>query len=282
MINFDINSAIYVGDNNSKDVTNIVKNILNINKILTVSNKIFGDIEHGVRKRLIINESFEFFENELVFFKNPCRDVGIYYTNNNISNQIIDKTLSTIYKNYNNDIDIISSVWNPIPNNPFIQLISEYKVMSHINICLQILQCLHMANKINKNYDYVYFLEHDVLYPKNYFNLDKRESNIYCNTNYIGLNENGYQSLDRVDKPLSQMCMKFEFAINHFENILLSFIKDIDSVNIEPNIKNITLIYNDLPSVHINHDKPFTSHFDVYGKVFTQNHFYWGDSKLYY
>jgi len=153
--------------------------------------------------------------------------------------------------------------------------------MSHLNICLQILQCLLYAKSIN-NYEYVYFLEHDVLYPKDYFNLKNRDSNVYCNTNYIGINKDGYQKLIRVDRPLSQMVMKFDFAINHFHQLLLNYLSDDDKIYIEPKYHEVVQIQNTIPSVHINHNRPFTSHFDCYGDVFSHTHDYWGDSNNYF
>jgi hypothetical protein len=95
--------------------------------------------------------------------------------------------MKSIERAANGRADIITCSWEDIKDNPFIALRSKYKESSHLNITLQVLQCLLYAKSIN-NYEYVSFLEHDVLYPEDYFTVPSSRPDVYCNMNYIGVN----------------------------------------------------------------------------------------------
>ena len=91
--------------------------------------------------------------------------LGLYYSNNNIP-KIIDYTLGNL-RICSDLVDIKTCVWQHIDNNPFPELLAMTKSRNHLNIIVQILQLLYSVPK--DQYKYVLFLEHDVLYPKYYF-----------------------------------------------------------------------------------------------------------------
>ena len=148
--------------------------------------------------------------------------LGIFYTHSHNlkkTQNTIDLSLSCIKKSSNLQADILTSVWNKIKNNPFPEYVSWTKQLSHLNQCLQILHLLY-ASKDIQDYEYVCFLEHDVLYPEQYFNFPEFERGKYLtNMNYMGLKKEGFQKLKQKDKPLHQIVMHYKDAVCHFEEV---------------------------------------------------------------
>lgn len=276
---FSVFKAVYKGVNNSIDVTPQVVSLLNTKKSFRVENKYFGDVEAGVVKSLIINDLHVFKENEIVFMTKPKNVLGIFYTNNNVSDKILEASIKSIERAANSRADIVTCSWEDIKDNPFIALRSKYKESSHLNIVLQVLQCLLYAKNIN-NYEYVSFLEHDVLYPEDYFIIPSSRPDVYCNMNYIGVNKNGYQSRMQNDEPLHQITMKFEIAIRHFIKLAKAYLIDAPAM-LEPNGLGISHHYTIYPSVHVNHGHNFTSHYAIYNEGNGKTHEYWGSNELY-
>ncbi len=204
--------------------------------------------------------------------------LGIFYTNNN--NQ---RTLPTILECLNRikiasdgKADVITSVWYPIKENPFAEYNSWTKQSSHLNQVLQILQLLYIARSTGE-YEYVSFLEHDVLYPEGYFDFpDFEEGKLLTNMNYGGLCLDGWQKRNQHEKPLHQMTMRFQDAIKYFENILPNALITNDA-SIEPqNMDNIQWNCEN-EAIHVNHGMHFTSHYSIYSKTNVEkNHNYWG------
>ena len=193
-------SATY-GD---KDVTDIVRSkIKNNHLFIQASNAIFGDPCVGILKKLIIDVEINGVESQHTVLENsfitlpPSTNsrLGIFYSDNN-ENRIqncISLSLECIRRASYNKADIITSVWQSIDNNPFVQILAPFHARCHLNQVLQILQCLYTA-KSTGAYKYVSFLEHDVLYPEGYFDYEDFDGDCICNTNYIGMNKNGFQS----------------------------------------------------------------------------------------
>jgi len=195
---------------------------------------------------------------------------GIFYTDN--ENPIVTKyALHTLNKNIK-DIKIITCSNTMIDGNPFENLILNNPIRCHKNIVDKILLCLNHLKQIDK-YDYVSFLEHDVLYPDTYFDFPEF-SECICNMNYLGICSGGYQEKLPAQLPLHQMTMNFEFALKHFE-------KELEIINergwdcIEPD--NVERYENPNPALHINHGKHFTSHYQCYKKPESTFINFWGD-----
>lgn len=267
------------------DCTDIIKSrVINNKIILRVNNNIIGDPKPGILKELVINIDNEVLvikEGDLLIYpKSENKKLGIFYSNNNNIKiySSIRSSLESIKKSAT-DVDILTCVWNKVDNNPFPEYISHYKNSSHLNQLLQILQLLYTAKEI-KEYEYVSFLEHDVMYPEGYFDYpDINEGEVITNFNYIGLCKDGWQEVPIKHEPFHQMTMKFDDAIKHCESILPNALVT-NSGLIEPQVPNIIRRkWNCInPSVHINHGYHFTSHYSIYSKdrIFKTDK-YWGD-----
>lgn len=257
--------------------------------LLNVNNDIVGDPAVGKVKTLVIDYAFDdglilqavFKEGETVRLQQDSKKkLGIFYSNNNNpkTKQTILTSLKTIEKSSANKADVISCFWVDEPNSPFNRLKSWYAVPSHLTQLLQIMQLLYTARQ-SGNYDYVSFLEHDVLYPEGYFDFpDFPKGTVLCNMNYGGLNSEGWQPRNADHQPFHQMTMRFDDAIKHCESILPNALVTnsgmIESQTLQRGSWNCR---NE--AIHVNHGHHFTSHFTIYGKADKQTHPYWGDAK---
>jgi hypothetical protein len=256
--------------------------------IIRSSNDIIGDTQSGVVKYLeleIENEGIitthKIKEHNLFTFpESKNNKLGIFYSNNNTSAifPAIKESLKSIQKASENKADIITCMWQHEPENPFPEFISWIHTCSHLNQLLQIMQLLYQAKEIG-NYEYVSFLEHDVLYPEGYFdfpNFDK--GTVLTNMNYMGINADGFQPLGQRDEPFHQMTMRFEEAISHCESIIPNaLIRNAGLIEPQNIIRKQWECKN--PAIHINHGRHFTSHFNVYTKNTFEYSNYWGHHK---
>ena len=203
-------------------------------------------------------------------------NIGIFYTNLSVPSKYLSRVLSQLDKARN--VDILTCPWHPIQDNPFPELEWFYRVPAHLTITLQILKLLHTAQEI-RPYEYVFFLEHDVLYPEGYFDIEPFSEDVLLNTNYIGLSENGFQSQrPHGQQPLHQLVMKVPAAIEHFTSRLPKALTQ-GGIELEPYGRPWATRRSAEPAVHINHGKHFTSHFNIYSRdEIEQSHPYWGSA----
>jgi hypothetical protein len=259
--------------------------------ILRADNNLIGDTMVGVVKYLQIEgkyegEPFESSTREgdlLTLPKSKLNRLGIFYSNNNNHSiyPAIDKSLDTIKIASEGKADIVSCMWNPIANNPFHQLNSWYQSQSHLNQLLQIMQCLYSAKEMN-DYEYVSFLEHDVMYAEGHFDYDDFESGqVLTNMNYGGINRDGWQHRGQSDEPFHQMTMRFDDAIEHCVSILPNALRTNSGMIETQKLKRIQW-NSPNQSIHINHGVHFTSHNSIYRKddLYTE-HPYWGNHSDY-
>lgn len=276
-----VTSATYGG----KDCTQQIKSHIKNGELkIWVNNNIIGDPQPGVLKKLLVTlesgEQLSFNEHELaVYPKSVKTRLGIFYSNNDHPAKDPTISLSLKYIKEIPNIDVVTCVWNRIKDNPFTELIAHHKVSSHLGQILQILQCLYFAQQV-KEYEYVSFFEHDVLYPSNYCKFpDFNRGEILVNMNYGGLCKNGWQQRNQNDQPMHQMTMHFQDAIDHFISILPNALKT-NSGCVESNQKRIEWNCPN-QAIHVNHGYHFTSHNSIYSKQTTPNHEYWGNNELY-
>jgi hypothetical protein len=215
--------------------------------------------------------------------KTKHNKLGIFYSNNNNPSiwPAIYKSLDTIKTAADGKADIVTCMWNPMPDNPFHQISSWYQSQSHLNQLLQIMQCLYSAKEMH-DYEYVSFLEHDVMYAEGYFDFNDFESGkVLTNMNYGGINKDGWQHRGQSDEPFHQMTMRFDDAIKHCESILPNALRT-NSGMIET--QTMRRIQWQAPNecIHINHGVHFTSHNSIYRKdnLYTE-HPYWGNHSDY-
>lgn len=272
-----IHKATYSG----VDVTAILQGLIRNNKlVLKAGNDLFGDPAPGVKKNLEISYSYNNIqyiisveEGGVVSIpETSTRKLGIFYTNNN-HDQVIKASLDSIQKAAEGKADIITCSWKPIEGNPFAELPALTRHSHHLNIIIQILQCLYTARSV-KQYDYVSFLEHDVYYPEGYFDYPEFTSGVWTNMNYEGICANGYQRRNADHEPLHQMTMRFTDAIEHFEKLFTEAIQQ-GSVLLEPQTNRFKWGCQH-PALHINHGRHFTSHFSIYSDQTYAEHPYWG------
>jgi hypothetical protein len=131
-------------------------------------------------------------------------------------------------------------------------------------------------------YDYVTFLEHDVMYTVGYFDYPEFENGVVMtNMNYGGINREGWQYRGQADEPFHQMTMKFDDAIQHCLDILPNALRT-NSGMIETQTLTRKQWECDNQAIHINHGVHFTSHNSIYKKDNTyKNHPYWGEHSEY-
>jgi hypothetical protein len=271
------------------DCTQQIQSRINGDKLIIRSNNdIIGDTQPGTVKYLEIEIEHEGIvsnhkiqeHNLFVFPESKNNKLGIFYSNNNTPSiySAIQASLKSIQKAADGKADILTCMWQREPENPFPEFIAWTQTTSHLNQLLQVMQLLYQAKEIN-NYEYVSFLEHDVLYPEGYFDFpDFEEGIVMTNMNYMGINVDGFQPLGQRDEPFHQMTMKFEEAIKHCESILSNaLIRNSGLIEPQNIIRKQWNCIN--PSIHINHGRHFTSHFNVYTKNVFTHHEYWGEHK---
>jgi hypothetical protein len=271
------------------DCTHVLQSKLVAGKLVIRSNNdIIGDPSVGNVKYLEVE--FEDGHKEkvreggtLVYPKSKNRKLGIFYSNNN-NHKIwpaIYKSLDTIKEASEGVADIVVCTWEPMSDVPFQQVRSWYTSQSHLNQLLQIMQCLYTAKTMGQ-YDYVSFLEHDVMYPKGYFDFpDFPSGQVLTNMNYGGVCKSGWQKRTQNDEPFHQMTMRFDDAIAHCLSILPNALVTNSGMIETQTLKRSQW---DCPNqaVHINHGVHFTSHNSIYDKRnLTEIHPYWGNINNY-
>jgi hypothetical protein len=274
------------------DCTEIVRTRVKFDKLmLMVNNDIIGDPSVGQVKSLELSWEHDdlvhldyYKEGSLVSIpKTGNKRLGIFYSNNNqysIWNAIY-KSLDTIKIASQGKADVITCLWEDMPLNPFLSVFSWYKSQSHLNQLLQIMQCLFMAREMG-DYEYVSFLEHDVMYPEGYFDYpDFPKGEVLTNMNYGGINKDGWQHRQQNDEPFHQMTMTLDDAIEHCLSILPNALK-VNCGNIETDKLKRTQWASKNEAIHINHGNHFTSHNSIYSKGNTYaTHKYWGNHEDY-
>jgi hypothetical protein len=281
-------SANYGG----KDCTEIIRTkVKNDRLMMRVTNEIVGDPKVGQVKFLEMSYEHEgkvtiraFREGELINLpRTEFNKLGIFYSNNNNKDiwNAIYCSLHSVKIASEGKADIITCLWEDMPKNPFNSVSSWYRSQSHLNQLLQIMQCLYTAKEMGV-YDYVSFLEHDVLYPEGYFDFpDFENGQVLTNMNYGGLNKDGWQTRNQDDEPFHQMTMKFDDAIDHCLKILPNALRT-NSGCIETQSLNRIQWDSLNEAIHINHGVHFTSHNSIYSKENTYTiHPYWGESNQY-
>jgi len=274
------------------DCTDVMQKRMKNNILITHSNNnIIGDPSTGTVKYLNVEiehdekiHNLSIREGDLLVFPLSTKNkLGIFYSNNNTPEiyPAIRASLASIKKAAEGKADILTCMWQHEPENPFVEYIAWTKTSSHLNQLLQIMQLLYAAREIH-NYEYVSFLEHDVLYPEGYFDYPEfNNGEVITNMNYMGINKMGWQDKTADHEPFHQMTMKFADAITHCEEILANALIT-NSGMIEPQYIKRRKWKCINPAVHINHGKHFTSHYSIYNTHdLYLNQDYWGNHSDY-
>ena len=263
---------------------------------------------------------------------------------------------------------IATCVWTPLGSlNRFEEFVHWHRHASHMCIAQQILRILYEMEERGEAFDYVALLEHDVMYPHDYFDriadaveatedegkllaiqratyggedvtelvdrLTFSEQEIKVDNgltdgddpqpgvvkelvidyeaevgertqvwaegqtvafprtkpvgishlDYIGLRETGWCEANQRDEPLHQMSCTWEMALWHFERVCREcVVKGSRLLEVNDLINCIIPYKGDAPSVHINHERTFTSHRNIYADTGISDHHYWGAASDYW
>ena len=224
--------------------------------------------------------------------------LGCWYSNNGIHPKIIENSLQSIKRaseaseaSKKTDVNVVTCNWSAVNNNPFKEHITLYKMGVHLGIILQILRVFYEEEQRGKTYDAVCFLEHDVLYPPDYFDrvaqmfIDNPQAQVVSHMDYIGMNQTGWLEVTCRQEPMHQRSFRYGTAKKHMQVVLKEAVLN-GNVILEGNqYSQVTWPFNGKePSCHINHSKHFTSHFNCYAKDSKGivEHPYWGNFRKYY
>lgn len=220
--------------------------------------------------------------------------LGIWYSNNKAPEELMAASLKSVanahYSTAYHDVEVRTCSWGPLRSNPFPWVKAKQSFKGHAAILEQQIQCVESATT---DYDAVVFLEHDVLYPADYFDrignafADNPNAPVVSNLDYEGLSPDGWQTIRERHEPLHQLAMRRE----RFDNNVVRCKADCDKQGwclLEPEGDRgdwVRLKVNgEMPSIHVNYGcdgqgQRFTSHGSVcYNKGKHGEHSYWGDS----
>ena len=220
--------------------------------------------------------------------------LGCWYSNNEIHPKILQSSLKSISRakqESNEDVNVVTCNWSAVKNNPFEEHITLYKMGVHLGIILQILRVFCEEEKKNNDYDAVCFLEHDVLYPHDYFDrvakafLDNPPAQVVSNLDYIGMNETGWLKVKCRQEPMHQRSFRYFDAKEHMSLLIKEAVLNGNVILEGNHFLQVEIPYQGhAPSCHINHSKHFTSHFNCYERNSggVVEHPYWGNFEKYY
>jgi hypothetical protein len=250
---------------------------------------------------------------------------------------------------------IATCVWKPLGSlNRFEEFVHWHRHESHLCIAQQILRILYEMQERGERFDYVALLEHDVMYPHDYFDRlagvkratyggedvtevvdrlafsdqpikastdltdgDDPQPGVFKNLvidyeteigersqtwdegqtvafprtkpvgishlDYIGLRATGWCEANQRDEPLHQMSCTWEMALWHFERVCREcIVKGSRLLEFNDLINCVIPYQGDAPSVHINHERTFTSHRNIYADEGRPSHPYWGEASDYW
>ncbi len=227
------------------------------------------------------------------------RILGIWYTNNAAPAKVLRASLESIRvaQECTRNVNVLTCPWRPIEGNPFPEILAAEPSNNHLGIVRQQLQLLWAGREWQP--EAVSFLEHDVLYPRDYF--ERVRNGIWGkdvwglnHCDFIGLNATGYlQSIQRdpliygLDMPLHQMSARYPWIQRAMEERRERCEANGWCCLEPPECVNFarTLFVGIEPAVHINHAHRFTSHGEAcYEAVSSLGtvHPHWGDMGQYW
>ncbi|MCL4285524.1 MAG: hypothetical protein KJZ62_10535 [Fimbriimonadaceae bacterium] len=224
------------------------------------------------------------------------RILGCWYSTNAIHEKILRSSIATLDRAVDQsriaEPTVRTCTWQLIPWSPFVGWEAHFRLGVHFGIVLQVLRIFYEEQSRGEEYDAVCFLEHDVLYPEDYFDrvanalLSNPDKVGVSHLDYIGLNHTGWLEVTSRHDPMHEISLRYEKALEHFENLCRECALR-GAALLEPEDKS-TLVripyLGERPSCHINHSRHFTTHYNCYAKDSggQTEHPYWGDFENYY
>jgi hypothetical protein len=232
---------------------------------------------------------------------NPTLKVlGIWYTNNKAPLKVMQASLRSIERAQRlsrHEVKVETSSWSHVEGNPFpAHFPPEDTNGNHLTITRQMMECVAAAGVQVFQWEVICFLEHDTLYPEDYFDrvadafLAHPEAPVVSNLDYEGLNATGFLDVKERHEPMHQLSLRRGFALDNLERCRYHFSKGTPDTLLEPDSgprgdrsKWVRLPPEGRrPSLHVNFAGRFTSHGEVvyhqhsFGK---REHLYWGKAE---
>jgi hypothetical protein len=199
--------------------------------------------------------------------------VGLFYTTGNINGNLLAASLESIKKaaDKTRNVRLICSSLN----NEIKELVEaygfEFRFYGNVepNKRTMTAQLFSLVSGLDKE-DIVFFLEHDVLYAENYFELNEYifESHNYVVRRFIQLSPQGFQVCPHPFNPLFAIVTKAGLY-KYFLGTALQELAGKDDVCLEPNAKYFK--DNSTTACHVTHTKHYTNFF--IGKAQVDIHF---------
>ncbi len=167
----------------------------------------------------------------------PLKVLGIWYSNNAAPVKVLNASLGSIKRAQElsrADVRVATCSWEPIDGNPFKMWALDWKrrdLTGHRAIVAQQKWLLgvgaenlfgeHHMNRSDPPPDVVCFLEHDVLYPPDYFDRVARAfrenpaAPVVSNLDYEGLNATGFLAVKERHEPLFALSLRYDFAVEN-------------------------------------------------------------------
>lgn len=246
----------------------------------------------------------------------PLKVLGIWYSNNAAPPKVLKASLDSIKRAADlsrADVAVVTCPWEPIEGNPFAvgiprfgETLAKFKDgPGHLNIVRQQKQCIQSYRheysvRNGRNWhsvpmpDVICFLEHDVLYPPDYFDRvakalrENPAAPVVSNLDYIGLNGTGWLQVKERHEPMHQLSMRYDFAVANLDRceqeVLATGICLLEPQGDRSNWVRIPP-RGKMPAVHINHAKRLTSHGEVVFEADSRGmiaHPFWGSAANYW
>ncbi len=224
--------------------------------------------------------------------------IGIWYTDNTAPPQLLANSLRSISisakQTWRHEVALVACGWEKpqgFPENVLFVHFKGERKRSHATIVAQIIEALE-AGPLG---EIISFLEHDVIYPENYFQrigdafANNPSAPVVSNLDYIGLNAQGWQPVKERHEPMHQLSMRTAFALENMKRVARE--AESGSALLEPQGDRSNWVRLQptpglglLPAVHVNHTSGrFTSHGDVcYAPAIATNHPHWGESRFFW
>lgn len=146
--------------------------------------------------------------------------LGVWYTNSQAPTALLERSLRAIQRavqeTMHHDVKVATSAWRPVASNPFPCALGKPNAApGHASIIAQIRAAMGLAG--DYQWDGLVFLEHDCLYPPDYFdrmgNALASGAPVASNLDYIGLNSTGWLTVRERHEPLHQLSMRRDVAL---------------------------------------------------------------------
>jgi hypothetical protein len=146
----------------------------------------------------------------------------IFYTDNTIKEPVKSVVEELIVKS---GLPIVSTSLKPLPFGRNIIVSGERGYMTYIK---QIVTALEFSDST-----YVFFCEHDVLYPREHFEFTPPRDDIFYYNSHVFRWMYGSDTAVTYDRmlPLSVLCVNREFALKHYKLRLLKILEHKDEFN---------------------------------------------------